>query len=48
VVRIPVELTIVQRGQRETHFEIVPKAEMTLDHFRELLSKVELAPWQES
>jgi hypothetical protein len=42
VLSIPDELHIAQRGQRETHFEIVPKEPMTLDRFQELVSQIVL------
>ena len=42
VASIPDELQIAQRGQRETHFEIVPKLAMTIDRFQELVSQVVL------
>jgi len=34
VVSIPVELTIIQRGRRPTHFEIVPKQAMPLEAYQ--------------
>jgi hypothetical protein len=42
VKSIPGELQIVQRGRRDTHFEIVPKQPMTPERFQELLRQVAL------
>ena len=42
VASVPDELQIAQRGQRDTHFEIVPKLPMTMDRFQELVSQVVL------
>jgi hypothetical protein len=42
VASVPDELQIAQRGQRKTHFEIVPKLPMTMDHFQELVSQIVL------
>jgi hypothetical protein len=42
VRKIPPDLRIIQRGQRPTHFEIVPREPMPLERYRELLGQVEL------
>jgi hypothetical protein len=42
VKSIPDELQIVQRGTRDTHFEIVPKHPMTPERFQELVNQIEL------
>jgi hypothetical protein len=42
VKSIPAELQIVQRGRRETHFEIVPQQPMTPERFQELLRQIVL------
>ena len=39
---IPNGLQIIQRGQRDTHFEIVPKLPMTLEAFQELVRQIVL------
>ncbi len=49
VQAIPADLTIVQRGKRSSHFEIVPRSPMTPERYQELLNDVELeAPSDES
>ena len=42
VVAIPQGLTIVQRGRRPTHFEVVPKQPMPPAEYQYLLNQVEL------
>ena len=42
VKSIPDELQIIQRGKRDTHFEVVPKQQMTIDRFQELLKQIVL------
>ncbi len=42
VVSVPDELQIIQRGRRDTHFEIVPKQPMTPDRYQELVNQVKL------
>jgi hypothetical protein len=42
IASIPVELQVIQRGARPTHFEIVPKVEMTLQRFQMLIGKIVL------
>ena len=42
VVSMPAELTIIQRGRREGHFEIVPASPMPLSEYQELLNQIEL------
>lgn len=44
---IPRLLTIVQRGQRASHYEIVPAGPMTPAHYQLLLDQVELELFQE-
>lgn len=44
---IPEDLTIVQRGRRPMHFEIVPAFPMTPDRYQALLDEVELELIQE-
>ena len=44
---IPEGLTIVQRGRRLLHYEIVPSFPMTFDDYQALLDQVELGPFQE-
>jgi len=39
---LPEGLTIVQRGQRSTHYEIVPTVPLTPERYQELLDQVEL------
>lgn len=39
---IPDELQIVQRGRRDTHFEIVPKQPISPDRYQELVSQIVL------
>jgi hypothetical protein len=43
VEMIPDELRIIQRGNRATHYEIVPKEPMPLEKFEELLKQVKLS-----
>lgn len=47
VISIPHGLTIIQRGQRETHFEIVPASPMSPAEFQALLDEIELEPYTE-
>jgi len=42
VISIPPGLKIIQRGQRETHFEIVPASPMTSAEYQALLDEIEL------
>ena len=42
VESIPEELQIIQRGKRETHFEVVPKQPMTTDRFQEFVRQIVL------
>jgi hypothetical protein len=42
VKAIPHDLTIVQRGRRESHYEIVPRSPMPPERFQELLDQIEL------
>lgn len=39
---IPDELQIVQRGKRDTHFEVLPEEPMTPDRYQELVRRIEL------
>jgi hypothetical protein len=39
---IPDELRIVQRGKRDTHFEVLPEEPMTPGRYQELVRRVEL------
>ena len=39
---IPEDLRIIQRGKRDTHFEIVPKEPMTIGRFQELVRQIVL------
>jgi hypothetical protein len=39
---IPVELQIIQRGKRDTHFEVVPIQPMTIERFQELVRRIVL------
>jgi hypothetical protein len=40
VKSIPGELKIMQRGRRDTHFEITPKKPMTPERFQELVNQI--------
>ena len=40
VLSIPPELKIMQRGQRRTHFELVPRSPMPLQMYRQFVSQV--------
>jgi hypothetical protein len=42
VLSIPDELEIVQRGKRDTHFELVPRQPMTPERYQELVEQAEL------
>lgn len=42
VKSIPDELQIIQRGRRDTHFELVPKQAMTPERYEELVKQVVL------
>ena len=42
VKSVPDELQIMQRGRRDTHFEIVPKHPMSPDNYQELVSQIVL------
>jgi hypothetical protein len=42
VVALPDELTIIQRGRRAQHYEIVPAVPITPERYQELLNQVEL------
>jgi hypothetical protein len=42
VKSIPGELKIIQRGQRKTHFEVVPRAPMAPDKFQSLVNQIGL------
>jgi hypothetical protein len=42
VKTIPDELQIIQRGKRDTHFEVVPKHPMTPERYQELADQIEL------
>lgn len=42
VQALPEGLTIIQRGRRAEHYEIVPAAPVTLGRYQELLDEVEL------
>lgn len=42
VKSIPDELQIMQRGRRDTHFEIVPKTPMSPERYQELVSQIVL------
>lgn len=42
VKSIPDELQIIQRGKRDTHFEIVPRQPMTVERFQELVREIVL------
>jgi hypothetical protein len=42
VESIPGELKIVQRGGRDTHFEVVPKQAMTPARYEELVRQIVL------
>jgi hypothetical protein len=44
---LPAGLTIVQRGQRSAHYEIVPIVPVTPDRYQELLDQVDLELFQE-
>jgi len=47
VVRgVPEGLTIIQRGRRLSHYEILPAFPMTPDQYQSLLDQVELEPVQ--
>ncbi len=39
---IPPELKIVQRGQKLGHFEIMPKTEMTLERYEQLVKQIRM------
>ncbi|MGO4568197.1 beta strand repeat-containing protein [Rhizobium sp. 2YAF20] len=41
---IPDELELIQRGNSATHFEIAPKAPMTMENFQALLNQIRLTP----
>ncbi|QTG07578.1 filamentous hemagglutinin N-terminal domain-containing protein [Rhizobium rhizogenes] len=41
---IPDELELIQRGNSATHFEIAPKAPMTMEQFQSLLNQIRLTP----
>ncbi len=41
IVSIPDDLQIIQRGKRDTHFEVVPKIPITPDEFQELVKKIQ-------
>jgi hypothetical protein len=40
VKSIPAELQIVQRGVRDTHFEVVPRQPMTPQRYEELVQQI--------
>jgi hypothetical protein len=42
VKSIPDELQLVQRGTRDTHFEVVPKQPMTPERYQELVQQIVL------
>jgi hypothetical protein len=42
VVSIPDELQIIQRGKRDTHFELVPKVPMSPERYQELVDQTVL------
>jgi hypothetical protein len=42
VSSVPSDLKIMQRGQRLTHFEIMPRVPMSLQMFEQLVSQVVL------
>lgn len=42
VKSIPGELQVMQRGRRETHFEVVAKQPMTPERYQELARQIEL------
>lgn len=39
---IPSELQVVQRGRRDTHFEVVPRQAMTPERYQELVRQIVL------
>jgi hypothetical protein len=39
---IPAELRVVQRGRRDTHFEVVPRQPMTPERYQELVRPIAL------
>ncbi len=41
---MPDELQIIQRGKRAEHFEIVPKVEMSVEKFQNLLDEIKVTP----
>ncbi len=41
---IPPELRIVQRGSKRGHFEIMPRSEMTLARYKELVALIRMTP----
>jgi hypothetical protein len=42
VESIPDELQIIQRGKRDTHFEVVPRQPMTTERFQQLIRQIVL------
>jgi len=44
IKRIPPELKIIQRGGRDTHFEVVPREPMTPARYQELVDRIEFHP----
>jgi hypothetical protein len=42
VVSIPDEIQIIQRGKRDTHFEVVPKQPMTPERFQGIVKQIKL------
>lgn len=44
VTSVPPELTVIRRGLRPTHHEIVPVGPMTFDEYADALSRVVLVP----
>lgn len=47
VRRIPAGLKVIQRGQRSTHYEIVPETPMTPQTYQRLLHQIVLVPMDE-
>lgn len=43
---MPDELSIIQRGRRDTHYEIVPSEPVTPEKYQELLDQIDLVLYQ--
>ncbi|MNI87779.1 hypothetical protein D3C81_1951280 [compost metagenome] len=41
---LPEGLTIIQRGKRAEHYEIVPSYNMTVDQYQKLLNQIVVSP----